>query len=256
MRARSFDSTKSVSPSRDEDKHEIMANGCDSEGDDEDIICEPCGGDIVEKVSKERDEENVKKMIDPRLPSEDEVRDHYRFHIPYRNWCPICVKAKGRDADHTVSDRDRTVSEYCLDYCFPGDEFGYKLTVLVGKERLTKNWMATAVPTKGASGKFGVDKVLEFFEELGDRDRRIILKNDQEASMKYVITDIVASREDGRTILEESPVKSSGSNGIVERGAQSVECQIRAIYLGLQERLGKIDARERIVTFIPDMRLI
>ena len=177
MRARHWDTIKSVSPIRDK-AEEIMANECDSDGDNEDIICEPCGGDIVERVSKERDEENVKKMIDPKLPSDEEVRDHYRFHIPYRNWCPICIKSKGRDADHRITDRDRTVSEYCLDYCFPGDEFGFKLTVLVGKERLTKNWMATAVPTKGASGKFGVDKVLEFFEELGDKDRRIILKND------------------------------------------------------------------------------
>ncbi len=68
-----------------------------------------------------------------------------------------------------------------------------------------------------------------------------------------MIKDVVASREDGRTIPEESPVKSSGSNGIVERGIQSIENQIRALYLGFQERLGiKVDARERIVTFIPE----
>jgi hypothetical protein len=235
------------------ESHELLANEGDSDGDDEEVTCEPEGGNLVERVMKERDEENVRKLIDPRLPNEEEVRDHYRFHIPYRNWCPICVKAKGRDMDHTTSGRDRTVSEYCLDYCFPGDEFGFKLTILVGKERLTGNWMATAVPTKGASGKFGVDKVLEFLEELGDKDRRIIIKNDQEPSMKYLISDVVAQREEGRTILEESPVKSSGSNGIVERGIQSMENQVRAIFLGLQERMGgKLDARERIVTFIPE----
>ena len=57
--------------------------------------------------------------------------------------------------------------------------------MLVGKERLTKNWMATAVPTKGSSGMFSVDKCLEFIQELGDAEGRIIVKNDQEPSMQY-----------------------------------------------------------------------
>ena len=79
------------------------------------------------------------------------------------------------------------------------------------------------------------------------------MKNDQDPSMKYLIGDSVASRQDGRTMLEESHVKSSGSNGIVEGGIQSIEHQIRAVSLGFQERLGiKVDARERIVTFISE----
>ena len=53
--------------------------------------------------------------------------------------------------------------------------------------------------------------------------------------------------------MEESPVKSSGSNGIVERAAQGIEGQVRSLYLALQDRLKvKIDARERIVAFIPE----
>ena len=112
---------------------------------------------------------------------------------------------------------------------------------------------ATAVPTKGASGKFAVDKGLEFIQEVGDASGKIIIKNDQEPSMKYFINDLVEAREEGRSLLEESPVKSSGSNGVVERGVQSVEGHVRAIFLAFQDRLGvKIDTRERIVTFIPE----
>ena len=51
--------------------------------------------------------------------------------------------------------------------------------------------------------------------------------------------------------MEESPVKSSGSNGVVERGVQGVEGHITAIFLALQGRMGrKIDARQKIVNFI------
>ena len=89
--------------------------------------------------------------------------------------------------------------------------------------------------------------------EAGCAGMRLIIKTDQEASVKALIEDVVAQREEGRTIVEESPVQSSGSNGVVERAVQEVEARIRAIFLAFQERLGRrIDARERIVAFIPE----
>ena len=187
----------------------------------------------------------IKWLIDPRLPTEEEVENHRLTHLPYRNWCPECVKAKRKELDHICAvDKERKLSEYCFDYCFPGDEFGYKLTVLVGTERLTGMKFGTAVPTKGSSGKFAVDRALDFIAEVGDMDGQIIIKNDQEPSIQYFIKDLVESRESGRSHLEESPVKSSGSNGVVERGVQGVEGHIRAIFLALQGRMGrKIDAK-------------
>ena len=35
--------------------------------------------------------------------------------------------------------------------------------------------------------------------------------------------EIVADRAEGRTIMEEPPVQSKGSNGIVERAVQEIE---------------------------------
>ena len=53
--------------------------------------------------------------------------------------------------------------------------------------------------------------------------------------------------------MEESPVQSSGSNGVVERAVQEVEGEARALYLGFQERLGgEVDTRERITPFVPE----
>ena len=139
------------------------------------------------------------------------------------------------------------------DYFFPGDEFGFKWTVLVGKERMSKSWLATAVPQKGASGRFATDKCIEFFEENGDGDAKVIIKTDQEPSIEYLVQDIIDTRKEGRTVIEESPVQSSGSNGVVERGVQEIEGGIRALLLGLQERIKrKIDARERIISFMPE----
>ncbi len=95
--------------------------------------------------------------------TEEEVEHHKLTHLPYRNWCPECVKAKGKDLDHRGAvDKERELSEYCFDYCFPGDEFWYRLTVLVGTERLTG--MKFAASVRGPSGKFAVDRALDFIE--------------------------------------------------------------------------------------------
>ncbi len=84
------------------------------------------------------------------------------------------------------------------------------------------------MPTKGASGKFAVDKAIEFMEEIGDHTWKVIVKTDQEPSIQYFVKDMIDSRPAGQTVVEESPVKSSGSNGVVERGVQGIEGQLRS----------------------------
>ena len=37
---------------------------------------------------------------DPGDPRTKEREDHNATHIPFRSWCPICVKAKGREEAH------------------------------------------------------------------------------------------------------------------------------------------------------------
>jgi len=164
----------------------------------------------------------------------------------------MCVKSQGRDIGHNQDKGgERNLPEYSWDYCFPGDEFGNKMTVLVGKERKSKSWMAVTVPEKGGTGSFAVDKSLEFIEENGDKQGDIIVKTDQEPSIECLIKSILAARPEGKTIPEESPKKSSGSNGVVERGVQEIEGRIRALYIGLDDCLGrKIDARESILSFM------
>ena len=49
----------------------------------------------------------------------------------------------------------------------------------------------------------------------------------------------MSKRPEGRSIVEESPVGSKGSNGDVERMVQEMEDQIRSLWFGLQSRLGK-----------------
>ena len=133
-------------------------------------------GIVGERIRAEKETDGVKEMLDPRKPTLKEVENHYRTHLPYRNWCPHCVRAKGKDLDHRRAvEGVRGLPEFSFDYCFPGDELGYKLTVLVGRERTTGMSMATVLPSKGSTGKFAVDKALEFIAECGSQSGDIII---------------------------------------------------------------------------------
>jgi hypothetical protein len=115
---------------------DVMANDVDSDADEEGIPNE-MGSGPCERIAQEKDDVVVKRVLDPQLPSQKEVDMHYVMgHLPFRSWCPVCVKAKGREMDHRAdSGKERKMPAYSWDYCFPGDEFGFKWTVLVGKER-------------------------------------------------------------------------------------------------------------------------
>ena len=58
--------------------------------DDEDVICGEC---TEERVAS--------SVFDPLQPTARQIREHDLTHLPYRNWCPWCVKAKAREDSHS-----------------------------------------------------------------------------------------------------------------------------------------------------------
>ena len=40
---------------------------------------------------------------DVNLPSKAEVERHNLIHLPFRNWCPFCMKGRGKEAPHLRS---------------------------------------------------------------------------------------------------------------------------------------------------------
>ena len=80
----------------------------------------------------------------------------------------------------------------------------------------------------------------------------MIVKTDQEPSIGILVQDIKEMRE-SRTVIEESPVGSHQSNGIIERSVQGVEGQLRVLKSALEGRIGKrISAERRIVKFMAE----
>ena len=97
--------------------------------------------------------------------------------------------------DHRKSiEEERGLAEFSFDYSSPGNELGYKVTILVGRERGTGMTMATVLTTKEPKGKFAADRALEYFQECGNGVGDIIVKTDQEPAIKYLVKDIVLER--------------------------------------------------------------
>ena len=178
---------------------------------------------------------------DPKLPSLREREEHQLTHLPYRSWCSHCVSGKGKEAPRRRGGDLPCVPEVHLDFMFMGDENGGKtLTYLVAKERITRALMATVVSRK-STGEFAATRVLAFMREYGIEFTDIGVKSDNEpaiCSLVDLIGRIRAARGGGKMHVELSPVHSSASNGVVERGIQAVQGQIRVMRSAVETRLG------------------
>ena len=230
--------------------------GAEGQVDDEGEVVEAGVDDNEEHAEDQADvgRRKVKKIHDPKLPSAEEVKEHYLSgHIPYRSWCHHCVRGRGRERDHQrKGDREQQgIPEYHLDYCFPGDEFDHRLTVLVAIEKYTKMKKAVVVPCKGSTGSYAAKMVVELITECGDKDQDVILKTDQEPAIKFLVDDVCVNRTGARTITEVSPKGSKGFNGVVERAVQSVEQCLRTMKSSLDERMGvRVDTLHPVLTWL------
>ena len=135
-----------------------------------------------------------------------------------------------------MKDDEEGLPELHMDYCFPESVGQGGLTILVAKEKGTKMTMSSVVPRKGTTGDFAAKRVVAFVKEIGLEGAALIIKTDQEEAMKAVATDVARWRGGVKTIFENSPVKSSGSNGIAERGIQTVVDQLRVMKDALESR--------------------
>ena len=81
---------------------------------------------------------------------------------------------------------------------------------------------------------------------------RRIVKTDQEPSTLAVAKEIKRLRLPLQsTLLESSKTYDSQSNGVAERAAQSVECQVRTVLIALQKRLEvRVPVTHTIVTWL------
>ena len=102
-------------------------------------------------------------------------------------------------------------------------------------DSLDKDWIV--VPKKGVHTPTA-QKVVGFMKELGCENVDAVVKSDQEPAIRAMVREVIRLRSASgvRTIPEASPAYSSASNGVVERGVQTVEAQMRVMRSALEAR--------------------
>ena len=103
-------------------------------------------GDAVNTEHEEDEQETeaapIRVQKDPGCPTAEEVETHNLTHLPHRSWCPICVKARGKEDGHFRSKdskegRKPTVSFDYKSFGQDGDEDD-KVQSIVVRDNLTK----------------------------------------------------------------------------------------------------------------------
>ncbi len=192
----------------------------------------------VEEDFDEQEGRRPKMRRNPNEPTKEEIREHQITHTPFRSWCPECVKARGKATGHPgCEDEERGVPRVHIDYWFMRDGRGEESkTIAVMKDDDTKAIKAHAVPHKG-NVAWVAEMLAKDIEDMG-HSKRIIVKSDQEPALKDLVDALKRERE-SETIIENSKVKDSQSNGTIERAVQEHEGITRTMKLALERRLGK-----------------
>ena len=143
------------------------------------------------------------------------------------------------------------VATVALDYCFlrnmPGEE---SIPVLVMRDRETRMLSAHAVPLKGAVVEWTAQQVVRDLERLGHHGR-LVVRSDQEAALRSLVSEVARLRGDAVTIPEHSAVGDSQGNGFIERAVRTVEEMVRTLKLDLETRISqKLNITHKVILWL------
>ena len=182
-------------------------------------------GEDREGESPMEEEEVVKPRTaaQPRLPTSEERRIHKLTHMPFPSWCEYCQRGKSNSKVHRRQQRQK-VRKSCdagldlpvvsmdymyLEYTYSREtkseeekeavEKGMR-SILVVHDARSSAVFAHDVDRKGLQGS-SVKRVMQDLKDLGYSRRDVVLKSNQEPSMRAVI-DAVAGQRAENSICE------------------------------------------------------
>ena len=97
-------------PEEEQDANDSSLNseGATHNGVDDQFTSKPC----------DEDAEPARRAPGVYQPTAQEYEDHRCDHIPYRNWCPFCVKARATGQRHSKASAERKLLIIGMDYMF------------------------------------------------------------------------------------------------------------------------------------------
>ena len=93
----------------------------DDRSDDEE---KTVGIQDVEEAKEEGSKAEVVRI--PEEPTKQEWEEHMTTHVPYRSWCPYCVRGRGRSDQHRkgTKEPEKRLLTISMDYAYLNTEEG------------------------------------------------------------------------------------------------------------------------------------
>ena len=187
----------------------------------------------------------MRALKKPTAPTRAQREEHEVSHIKFEAWCEHCQKGKGLNDPHRKLKKhvnDDVTPVVSMDFAFSKLEAQEGTSpVLVLRDHLTRMTFAHPVPGKSTVNepysRYTIDRVVQDLK-IVDR-KRCILQTDQEPAMLAPQEKVKQIRcaPGEHTVLENSPVAESQSNGVVEKAIQEVETQSRTMMSALRSRI-------------------
>ena len=157
------------------------------------------------QVEIEHSEAALKPRVvpSPIEPTKQEREIHNLTHLPYRSWCPICVRAKGKQTPHRKGGSTKPLIQVDFAFVSIPEDPKSQATILTGIDVRTQMCMAVQIPSKGyKSIRYSVLELKRFIYECGRT--AALIQCDEEPSIKAIVKTLL--REMGGLSMRTAPV--------------------------------------------------
>ena len=178
-----------------------------------------------EEQQHERHEAHrARGLRQPQQPTPQQIAGHNLTHLPYRNWCPICVQGKGRQDNYKKQQSRQPVIQ--VDFAYIKSQQDPKtIPVLTAVDATTQLCMAVMVPDKPSMMDYMGNNLQAFIFECGRTQG--ILQSDNEDTLNALLKATAAKV--GSMTVRHAPSYSSNSQGSVERLHRTLLGQVRVV---------------------------
>ena len=189
----------------------------------------------LEKIEQETIDVSARPAKGLKIPGESSISERRQYeltHLPYRDWCPLYVKAKGRHgASKKIIDRQPVIQ---IDYCYHATHKELPLQkILSACDVQTGLGLAVVVPSKGEN-EYAKAELKKFIYECGRTFG--VLQYDQELPLKAIAKTVCA--ELGGLSARAAPKAHPQASGSVGQMQRILYSQLRTLLSQVEQNTG------------------
>ena len=183
--------------------------------------------EIADPDLNESSARHPKGLPAPREPTLTECKYYELTHLPFRSWCPNCIRAKSKQNHCRTLKTKLPVIQ--LDYAFLGDNNDDpQVTLVTTIDLLSGLGLSRIVPNKGRL----VYAQADFWRFVLETSTFGILQIDPEQSLKALVAEIIS--EFCGLSVRHSPTGRKQAQGAVGTLQSNLYAQISALKLDLE----------------------